>query len=119
MHLRRNHSGRCARGERREATQQFGSAGGRVERVERTADVVFALTAAYDILIGGLLVAILGGLVCDRGGRQGRQRPDLWRLASGLVVYVVGSLASKPSDPDVLGGWDRRSRGESVSPVRV
>jgi SSS family solute:Na+ symporter len=33
-------------------------------------------------------------------------------LASGLVVYVVGSLMSKPTAPEVLAEWDRRSRGE-------
>ena len=32
-----------------------------------TKDVVAALTIAYDILVGGLLVAILGGLVWKRG----------------------------------------------------
>jgi SSS family solute:Na+ symporter len=32
-----------------------------------TKDVVAALTIAYDILVGGLLVAILGGLVWHRG----------------------------------------------------
>ena len=35
-------------------------------------------------------------------------------LASGLVVYVVGSLASKPTDPQVLAEWDRRSRGQDA-----
>ena len=37
-------------------------------------------------------------------------------LASGLVVYVVGSLLSKPTDPEVLAEWDRRSRGEDTTP---
>src|SRR6476661_5061292 len=32
-----------------------------------TKDVVAALTIAYDILVGGLLVAILGGLIWKRG----------------------------------------------------
>src|SRR4029453_15483195 len=32
-----------------------------------TKDVVAALTIAYDILVGGLLVAIIGGLVWKRG----------------------------------------------------
>jgi len=38
-------------------------------------------------------------------------------LVSGLVVFVGGSLLSKPTDPDVLAEWDRRSRGESPVPV--
>jgi solute:Na+ symporter, SSS family len=33
-------------------------------------------------------------------------------LAAGLVVFVVGSLASRPTDSDVLAEWDRRSAGE-------
>ena len=34
-------------------------------------------------------------------------------LASGLVVFVIGSLMSKPTDPEILAEWDRRSRGEA------
>ena len=41
--------------------------------------------------------------------------PIYWGLASGLVVFVVGSLASKPTDPEVLAEWDRRSRGEGTA----
>jgi SSS family solute:Na+ symporter len=46
--------------------------------------------------------------------------PIYWGLASGLVVFVVGSLASKPTDPEVLAEWDRRSRGEgnAIKPSR-
>jgi len=100
-------------------------------------DVVNALTVAYDILVGGLLVPILGGLVWRRGSNTGAlaamavgtvatlvamfmfgieaNEPIYWGLASGLVVFVVGSLASKPTDPEVLAEWDRRSRGESTA----
>jgi len=35
-------------------------------------------------------------------------------LASGLVVYVVGSLATKPTAPEILAEWDRRSRGAAA-----
>jgi SSS family solute:Na+ symporter len=31
-------------------------------------------------------------------------------LGTGLVAYVVGSLASRPTDPEVLAEWDARSR---------
>jgi SSS family solute:Na+ symporter len=33
------------------------------------------------------------------------------------VVFVVGSLASKPTDPEVLAEWDRRSRGQDAEAV--
>jgi solute:Na+ symporter, SSS family len=39
-------------------------------------------------------------------------------LAAGLVVFVVGSLASRPTAPDVLAEWDRRSSGTpAATPV--
>jgi SSS family solute:Na+ symporter len=40
-------------------------------------------------------------------------------LVSGLGVYVVGSLLSKPTDPLVLAEWDRRSRGESTAKLTL
>jgi solute:Na+ symporter, SSS family len=45
--------------------------------------------------------------------------PIYWGLVSGLVVYAVGSLLSKPTDPEVLAEWDRRSRGESTAKITV
>jgi SSS family solute:Na+ symporter len=102
-------------------------------------DVVNALTVAYDILVGGLLVPILGGLVWRRGTNVGAlaamavgtvatlvaifrfgieaNEPIYWGLVSGLVVYVAGSLLSKPTDPAVLAEWDRRSRGQAAEAV--
>jgi SSS family solute:Na+ symporter len=84
-------------------------------------------------------VAILGGLVWRRGTNVGAvaamavgtvatlamifvgdiyaNEPIYVGLASGLVVYVVGSLASKPTDPEVLAEWDRRSRGQDAEAV--
>ncbi|WP_026553708.1 sodium:solute symporter [Arthrobacter sp. 35W] len=60
-------------------------------------DVVFALTIAYDILVGGLLVAIVGGLVWKRGTGHGAA----WSMAAGcittlglLVLYGTGVLHS-------------------------
>jgi solute:Na+ symporter, SSS family len=104
-------------------------------------DVVAALTVAYDILVGGLVVPILGGLVWRRGTNIGAlaaivvgtvatlaamfatdifaNEPIYIGLASGLVVYVVGSLTSKPTDPGVLAEWDRRSRGESTAKMTM
>src|SRR6185437_546737 len=101
-------------------------------------DVVAALTVAYDILVGGLLVPILGGLLWRRGTNVGAvaamavgtvvtlatmiivgdifaNEPIYYGLASGLVVFVVGSLLSKPTASDVMAEWDRRSRGEGTA----
>jgi SSS family solute:Na+ symporter len=97
-------------------------------------DVVAALTVAYDILVGGLLVPILGGLAWRRATIVGAvaaiavgtvatlatmavvgdiyaNEPIYVGLAAGLVVFVAGSLASRPTPPDVLAEWDRRSSG--------
>jgi solute:Na+ symporter, SSS family len=96
-------------------------------------DVVAALTVAYDILVGGLLVPIIGGLVWRRGTGTGAlaamgvgtvatlvtmfvvgdlyaNEPVYVGLATGLVAYVAGSLATRPTDPEVLAEWNARSR---------
>jgi len=98
-------------------------------------DVVAALTIAYDILVGGLLVPILGGLVWRRGTNVGAlvamavgsvatlttmialqdvlaNEPVYYGLGTGLVAYVVASLLSAPTPAAVLDEWDRRSGGE-------
>ena len=105
-------------------------------------DVVAALTVAYDILVGGLLVPILGGLLWRRGTNVGAivamavgtvatlatmvivgdiyaNEPIYFGLAFGLVAYVVGSLATPRTSPTVLEEWDRRSRSaeEEAAPV--
>ncbi len=100
-------------------------------------DVVAALTIAYDILVGGLLVAILGGLVWRRGTNVGAlvsmaagtiatlatmvvvgdiyaNEPIYVGLAAALVGYVAASLASRPTDPRVLATWDRRLTGQDA-----
>ena len=105
-------------------------------------DVVAALTVAYDILVGGLLVPILGGLLWRRGTNVGAiaamavgtvatlatmiaigdifaNEPIYVGLASGLVVFVVGSLLSKPTAPEVMAEWDRRSRGQKAEAREV
>ncbi len=101
-------------------------------------DVVAALTIAYDILVGGLLVAILGGLVWRRGTNVGAlvsmaagtiatlatmvvvgdiyaNEPIYVGLAAALVGYLAGSLASRPTDPQVLATWDRRLTGRGTA----
>jgi SSS family solute:Na+ symporter len=103
-------------------------------------DVVAALTIAYDILVGGLLVPILGGLVWRRATIVGAvaaiaigtvatlatmavvgdiyaNEPIYVGLAAGLVAFVAGSLASQPTATDVLAEWDRRSADERAPVV--
>ena len=99
-------------------------------------DVVAALTLAYNILVGGLLVAILGGLVWRRGTRAGAlasmlagsvavivtmaitgllaNEPIYVGLGTALVVYVAVSLLTPPTDPAVLELWQRRLRGQDT-----
>ncbi|EMQ97823.1 sodium:solute symporter [Paeniglutamicibacter gangotriensis] len=47
-------------------------------------DVVAALTIAYDILVGGLLVAIIGGLIWKRGNGLGAAAS----MAAGTIVTL-------------------------------
>ncbi|GAA3985914.1 sodium:solute symporter [Allokutzneria multivorans] len=97
-------------------------------------DVVGALTVAYNLLVGGLLVPILGGLIWRRGTRQGAlasivvggitvvvlmfthgmlaNEPILWGLPLSLVTYVAVSLASPPTDAEKLAQWQARLTGE-------
>ncbi|WP_181766106.1 sodium:solute symporter [Streptomyces albidus (ex Kaewkla and Franco 2022)] len=98
-------------------------------------DVVEALTVAYNLLVGGLLVPILGGLVWKRGTAAGAlaavavggvtvisvmawkgilaNEPIYYGLLASLVTHVVVSLISKPTDPAVLAAWRARLAGES------
>lgn len=93
-------------------------------------DVVMALTIAYDILVGGLLVAIVGGLFWKRGTRAGAissmlvgtivvvismsvwgvlaNEPIYYSLLASLVTYIVVSLATKPVEPQILNEWTHR-----------
>lgn len=99
-------------------------------------NVVAALTLAYNILVGGLLVAILGGLVWRRGTRAGAlasmlagsaavivtmaltgllaNEPVYAGLGTALAVYVVVSLMTEPTAPAVLDRWQRRLRGQDA-----
>lgn len=103
-------------------------------------DVVAALTIAYDILVGGLAVAIIGGIVWRRANITGAlasiivgtsltlgwmvylataggqsvmdailaNEPIFAGLIGSLVVFVVVSRVSKPTDGAILAEWDRR-----------
>ncbi|MEV0604038.1 sodium:solute symporter [Streptomyces sp. NPDC050315] len=93
-------------------------------------DVVQALTVAYNLLVGGLLVPILGGLLWKRGTGTGAlaavatggatvialmtwrgvlaNEPIYYGLLVSLVAYVTASLLTKPTDPAVLAEWRSR-----------
>ncbi|MFF7362284.1 sodium:solute symporter [Streptomyces sp. NPDC008125] len=96
-------------------------------------DVVEALTVAYNLLVAGLLVPILGGLLWRRGTAAGAlaavgvggvavvvlmavygilaNEPVYYGLLLSLAVYVVVSLATRPTDPAVLDAWRERLAG--------
>lgn len=99
-------------------------------------NVVEALTVAYNLLVGGLLVPILGGLLWKRGTAQGAlasvavgglavvglmaaygvlaNEPVYFGLLASLVVYVIVSLATPATDPAVLRAWRERLAGRGV-----
>ncbi len=102
-------------------------------------DVVEALTVAYNLLVGGLLVPILGGLLWKRGTVQGAlaavavgglavvglmaaygilaNEPVYYGLLASLAAYVVVSLATRPTDAAVLAAWRERLAGRVPEPV--
>ncbi|WP_335936696.1 sodium:solute symporter [Streptomyces sp. PTD5-9] len=104
-------------------------------------DVVQALTVAYNLLVGGLLVPILGGLVWRRGTATGAlaavaagglavvglmagygilaNEPVYYGLLTSLVVYVVVSLATEPTDAEVLAAWRERLAGRGAPADRA
>ncbi|WP_406229285.1 sodium:solute symporter [Nocardia sp. NBC_01009] len=98
-------------------------------------DIVSALTIAYDILVGGLLVPILGGLVWTRATGLGAiaamaagtvatvstfsvmgdvlaNEPVYIGLSSASVVFVVVSLLTPPTPVSTRAAWLARSRGQ-------
>ncbi|MFF7946676.1 sodium:solute symporter [Streptomyces griseorubiginosus] len=99
-------------------------------------NVVEALTVAYNLLVGGLLVPILGGLLWKRGTAQGAlasvavgglaviglmaaygilaNEPVYYGLLASLVVYVAVSLATPATDTAVVAAWRERLAGREV-----
>ena len=100
-------------------------------------DVVAALTIAYDILVGGLLVAILGGFLWKRATGAGAlwsmaagtvvtlttmvvvgdvlaNEPIYYGLAASLIAYIVGSLATPRTPAGVLQVWTDRLAGREA-----
>jgi SSS family solute:Na+ symporter len=101
-------------------------------------DVVAALTIAYDILVGGLLVAIIGGMIWKRGTIAGAlvsiatgtvltlgtmavygdiyaNEPIFAGLIGSLLTFVVVSLLSTPTSPEIRAEWDRRVNHRRVT----
>ncbi|MFD5393968.1 sodium:solute symporter [Streptomyces sp. NPDC127097] len=98
-------------------------------------NVVEALTLAYNVLVGGLLVPILGGLLWKRGTAAGAlasvavggltviglmvslgvlaNEPIYYGLLASLVAYVGVSLATRPTDAAVLAAWRARLAGHA------
>ncbi|MFG2493761.1 sodium:solute symporter [Streptomyces caniferus] len=98
-------------------------------------NVVEALTLAYNVLVGGLLVPILGGLLWKRGTAAGAlasvavggltviglmvslgvlaNEPIYYGLITSLVAYVVVSLFTRPTDAAVLDAWRARLAGRA------
>jgi SSS family solute:Na+ symporter len=98
-------------------------------------NVVEALTLAYNVLVGGLLVPILGGLLWKRGTAAGAlasvavggltviglmvslgvlaNEPIYYGLLASLVAYVGVSLVTPPTDAAVLAAWRARLAGHS------
>lgn len=101
-------------------------------------DVVEALTVAYNLLVGGLLVPVLGGLLWRRGTAAGAlaavaagglsvvglmraygilaNEPVYYGLLASLAVYAAVSLATRPTDAAVLAAWRQRLAGQTSPP---
>ncbi|MEU4498709.1 sodium:solute symporter [Streptomyces sp. NBC_00210] len=99
-------------------------------------NVIEALTVAYNLLVGGLLVPILGGLLWKRGTVYGAlasvvvggvaviglmasygilaNEPVYYGLLLSLAAYVIVSLATRPTDPAILANWRERLAGRST-----
>ncbi len=104
----------------------------------RLSSVVEGLTVAYDLLVGGLLVPILGGLLWKRGTASGAlasvvvgglavvalmvrygilaNEPVYYGLLASLLAYVVVSYATKPTEAAVLAVWRERLAGRGAEP---
>lgn len=94
-------------------------------------EVVTALTIAYNILVAGLFVPILGGILWRRATRTGayaamaagtvavlagmlyiwdadHNEPVYFGLALSIAVFICVSLMTKPVDERHRAEWDRR-----------
>lgn len=101
-------------------------------------DVIAALTIASDILVGGLLVAVIGGMLWRRATALGAMAsivsgtivtlgtmlvlgdvyanlPIYLGLGTSLAVFVAGSLLGAPTAVAVLSEWNVRIARRAVS----
>jgi SSS family solute:Na+ symporter len=96
------------------------------------ADVVGALTVAYNLLTGALFVPIVGGLLWQRSTSAGAlvsmvvssvvvlalmftrglfsNDPIIYGLLTSLVVFVAVSLLTRPMQSRERAAWERRMR---------
>lgn len=97
-------------------------------------DVVGALTIAYNLLVGGVLVPILGALFWRRSSSTGAlaamavgsitviglmivygmdaDEPIYIGLIASVVVFVLASLLAPPTGQEQLAAWHARLRGD-------
>jgi SSS family solute:Na+ symporter len=103
-------------------------------------DVIAALTIASDILVGGLMVAVLGGMIWRRATARGAiasifvgtaatlgtmwivgdifaNLPIYLGLAASLAAFVIFSLTDQPTPAAVLACWDQRIRAPQSVPA--
>ena len=100
-------------------------------------DVIAALTVASDFLVGGLLVAVIGGMVWKGGTARGAlvsivigvvttlgtmlamgdifaNMPIYLGLSASLLSFVAVSLLDGPVPAAVRERWERRAQGLNV-----
>jgi solute:Na+ symporter, SSS family len=104
-------------------------------------DVIAALTVAYNLLVGGLLVPIIGALVWRRATGAGAlaaiavggtvvvifmitdgllaDTPIYFGLLASLVAFVVVSLVTEPTSEQQLAEWEERLEGRAAAGTSV
>lgn len=100
-------------------------------------DVIGALTVAYNLLVGGLLVPIIGAFVWRRATGAGAlaaiatggavvvifmlkdgllaDSPIYFGLLASLVAYIVVSLRTTPTSEQQLAAWEQRLEGKGAT----
>jgi solute:Na+ symporter, SSS family len=100
-------------------------------------DVIAALTVAYNLLVGGLLVPIIGALLWRRATGTGAlaaiaaggavvvilmitdgllaNTPIYFGLLASLVAFIVVSLMTAPTSEQQLAEWEQRLEGKAAT----
>ncbi len=96
-------------------------------------DVVAAITIGSAIVVTGLFVPVIGGMVWRRANLPGTiasivagivvtfghmayvqdvysDNSIFFGMAASFIAYIVGTLATKPTDPAIMAEWDVRAR---------